>query len=187
MIHHTYFLHLEVLAYVGLSTNSGEQDTRVEPMDDRVGRFTLALLLVISLSMMDGKHLLVCWETRQREVLHFLIRIVIDDDLGTEGFVDGFEDLEVALGYSTCFFIVNAAKNELYIFLKHGRSFEGFVCAHHFRCGTVVVFFHRGFMPVSGIASGLIGRFGHCRLKRAANRRLLHRCYVEVVLERKAH
>jgi hypothetical protein len=67
-------------------------------MDDRVGRFTLALLLVISLSMMDGKLSLVFWETRQREFLQFLIRIVIDDDLGTEGFVDGFEDLEVALG-----------------------------------------------------------------------------------------
>jgi hypothetical protein len=42
-------------------------------MDDRVGRFTLALLLVISLSMMDGKLSLVFWETRQREFLHFLI------------------------------------------------------------------------------------------------------------------
>jgi hypothetical protein len=82
-------------------------------MDDRVGRFTLGLLLVISLSMMDGKLLLVFWETRHREFLHFLIHIVIDDDLRTKGFVDGFKDLEVALGDSTCFYIVSDAKNEL--------------------------------------------------------------------------
>jgi hypothetical protein len=124
MIHHTSFVHLEVLAYLGLSTNSGERNTHVEPMDDRVRRFTLALLLVISLSMMDGKVSLAFWETRQREFLHFLSRFGIDDHLGTEGFVEGFGDLEVALGDSTCFFVVSDAKTNFTHFSSMGGALK---------------------------------------------------------------
>jgi hypothetical protein len=156
-------------------------------MDDRVGRFALALLLVLSLSVVDGKLPLVFWETRQHEFLHFLVRIVVDDDFGTEGFVDGFEDLEVALSDSACFVVVVDSKNKLYAFLEHWRSFEGLVCAHNFRGDAVVVVAHQDFMPVSGMASNLIGRVGHCWLNRAANRRLLHQYYVGLVLRREAH
>jgi hypothetical protein len=52
----------------------------------------------------------------------FSFFIVIDDDLGTEGFVDaGFEDLEVALGDSTCFFVVSDTKKRT---LHISRSWE---------------------------------------------------------------
>ena len=65
----------------------------------RVRGLALSLLLVVSLSMMDFKFPLVFGKACQFKLCDLLVGVVCNDHFRAKGVVNGFEDVEVALGY----------------------------------------------------------------------------------------
>jgi hypothetical protein len=80
------------------------------------------------------------------------VSIVFNDHFRAKGNVNGFKDVEVALGYgASCFFVGSDSKYEFNAFLDHFGGFKVGVCAHNFGRVAVVVTVHGCIMPLGGI------------------------------------
>jgi hypothetical protein len=135
---------------------------------------------------MNFKFRLVFRKAGQIKLRESLVSIVCSDHFRANGIVNGFKDVEAALSYGACFFVGSGSKYEFNAFLDHFGGLKGGVCAHDFSRVAVVVSIHGCIMLLGGIDRMLVRSAGHCRLKQAANRGLLHKYYVGFVRERKS-